>query len=60
MNIPLSCPDYTCLSKRLSKLGISCPRYCAKAKPEPGVHAIAIDSTGLKRFGRGGWDGSLH
>ena len=55
MNIPLSCPDYSTLSKRLSELNIPCPRYYEKDKAFEGIHAIAIDSTGLKRFGRGEW-----
>jgi len=55
MNIPLVCPDFSCLSKRLSKLGIKVPKYKKTGSPEDGVHAIAIDSTGLKRFGRGEW-----
>lgn len=55
MNITLVCPDFSCLSKRLAKLGIKVPRYKKTGSPEDGVHAIAIDSTGLKRFGRGEW-----
>ena len=55
MGIPLNCPDYSTLSKRLSELSISCPRYYKKDKSVEGIHAIAIDSTGLKRFGRGEW-----
>ncbi len=52
----LSCPDYTVLSKRIAKLDIKVPKYRAKKdKPDDTVHAIAIDSTGLKRFGRGEW-----
>lgn len=55
LNVPLSCPDYSVLSKRLKALNIKMPRYKKTDKPEDGVHAIAIDSTGLKRFGRGEW-----
>lgn len=56
MGVELSCPDYTVLSKRLAQLDIKVPTYRVKKDtPEPGVHAIAIDSTGLKRFGRGEW-----
>lgn len=55
MNIPLSYPDFSVLSKRLCELGIEVPRYKKTDKPEPNIHAIAIDSTGLKRFGRGEW-----
>jgi len=55
LNVPLSCPDYTVLSKRLRALNIKVPRYRKTDKPDDGIHAIAIDSTGLKRFGRGEW-----
>lgn len=55
MNIPLVCPDFSCLSKRLGKLGIKTPEYKKASKPDDDIHAIAIDSTGLKRFGRGEW-----
>ncbi len=55
MKISLVCPDFSCLSKRLSKLGIKVPKYKKTGSPKDGVHAIAIDSTGLKRFGRGEW-----
>lgn len=55
LDIPLSCPDYSILSKRLKELKIKTPRYKKTDKPEDGVHALAIDSTGLKRFGRGEW-----
>lgn len=55
LDLPLSCPDYTVLSKRLRELNIKVPRYRKTDQPVDGVHAIAIDSTGLKRFGRGEW-----
>ncbi|MDF1758630.1 MAG: IS5 family transposase [Legionellaceae bacterium] len=55
MNIPLFCPSYSTLSTRLSALNILSPRYTKKDNPDSNVHAIAIDSTGLKRFGRGEW-----
>ena len=55
MKIPLSCPDFSVLSKRLGELDITVPRYKKTDKPDDGIHAIAIDSTGLKRFGRGEW-----
>ena len=55
MNIPLSCPDFTVLSRRLATLHIKVPRYKKTEKPDADIHAIAIDSTGLKRFGRGEW-----
>ena len=55
MNIALVCPDFSCLSKRLAKLGLKVPKHKKTGSPVDGVHAIAIDSTGLKRFGRGEW-----
>lgn len=55
MGLPLDCPDFSTLSKRLSKLSITTPRYKKTDQPVEGIHAIAIDSTGLKRFGRGEW-----
>ena len=55
MNVPLACPHYTVLSRRLNELNITVPRYRETDKPDENVHAIGIDSTGLKRFGRGEW-----
>ena len=55
MDIPLSCPDFSVLSKRLGELNINVPRYKTTDQPDDDIHAIAIDSTGLKRFGRGEW-----
>jgi hypothetical protein len=56
----LRCPDYSCLSKRLSLLNIKSPRYTKQDKPDDNIAAIAIDSTGLKRFGRGEWHQERH
>jgi hypothetical protein len=55
MGIPLSCPDSSVLSRRLASLNIKVPRYKKSENPDNNIHAIAIDSTGLKRFGRGEW-----
>ncbi len=55
MGLPLNCPDFSCLSKRLKELQIKVPKYKKTDKALDGIHAIAIDSTGLKRFGRGEW-----
>lgn len=60
MGIEIKCPHYSVLSKRLSSLGIECPRYTKKDKIDPTVGAIAIDSTGLKRFGRDEWHQEKH
>lgn len=56
LGLSLTCPDYSTLSKRLSLLNIKVPRYRSKTnKPDDSVCAIAIDSSGLKRFGRDEW-----
>lgn len=55
MDVALSCPDFSVLSKRLGELGIKVPKYKETDQADADVHAIAIDSTGLKRFGRGEW-----
>jgi len=55
LQLPIQCPDYSCLSKRLSVLGIQSPRYTKTETSDGSIAAIAIDSTGLKRFGRDGW-----
>jgi hypothetical protein len=51
----IRCPSYSELSKRLMTLNIKCPKYRETDMSEEGVAAIAIDSTGLKRFGRDEW-----
>jgi hypothetical protein len=55
MELDIKCPNYSVLSKRLFKLNIPCPRYPKKATADDDVVAMAIDSTGLKRFGRDEW-----
>ncbi len=55
LQLPIRCPDYSCLSKRLLVLGIQSPRYTKTETPDGSIAAIAIDSTGLKRFGRDEW-----
>ncbi len=60
MKASITCPDYTTLSKRLKQLNIKCPRYTKSSKVEPDIAAIAIDSTGLKRFGRDEWHVEKH
>ena len=56
----LSCPEFSCLSKRLSKLGLKTPRFKKTDKPDEDLTAIAIDSTGLKEFGKGEWHQEKH
>jgi len=60
LHLPIRCPDYSCLSKRLSELGIRSPRYIKSITPDESISAIAIDSTGLKRFGRDEWHQEKH
>ena len=60
MKLSIACPDYSTLSKRLKQLNIKCPCYTKSSKDEPGITAIAIDSTGLKRFGRDEWHIEKH
>ena len=59
-NIPLKAPDFSCLSKRLAALGLKSPGYKKTDKPDETVSAIAIDSTGLKRFGKDEWHQEKH
>jgi len=59
-NLPITCPSYSSLSKRLNKLNIKCPRYKKTDRPDADLAAIAIDSTGLKRFGRDEWHQEKH
>lgn len=60
MQLPIQCPDYSSLSKRLSSLGITIPRYKKMDAPDETLAAIAIDATGLKRFGRDEWHQEKH
>jgi hypothetical protein len=55
LGVSLVCSDYTTLSKRLKALKISSPKHKKYDRTDDSVHAIAIDSTGLKRFGRNEW-----
>lgn len=54
------CPDYTLLSKRLAKLGFETPKFKINESVDDDIVAIAIDSTGLKRFGRDEWHQEKH
>lgn len=60
LGLSIRCPDYSTLSLRLKALGIEVVRY-KKAERMQGIPvAIAIDSTGLKRFGRNEWHQEKH
>lgn len=60
MKLEISCPDYTTLSKRLKELKIKSPRYTKNSNMDGDIAAIALDSTGLKRFGRDEWHVEKH
>jgi hypothetical protein len=60
MGLDIKCPSFSVLSKRLAKLGIKCPCYTKDDKMDEEIVAIAIDSTGLKRFGRDEWHQEKH
>ena len=60
LDLPLKCPNYTVLSRRLSALNISTPRYRKKPLNKDDTVAIAFDSTGLKRYGRDEWHQEKH
>ena len=60
MKLPIRSPGFSALSKRLGKLHINCPTYRNTDRPSEEVAGIAIDSTGLKRFGRDEWHQEKH
>ena len=55
MNVPLRCPDYTCVSKRARSVNV---RF--KTPPRGEIAHLVIDSTGLKVFGEGEWKVKKH
>jgi len=58
--LSITCPSYSRLSERLKGLGLKTPRYKKTDRPDDDLAAIAIDSTGLKRFGKGEWHQKKH
>tara|TARA_R100001591_G_scaffold116652_1_gene134117 strand:- start:17 stop:994 length:978 start_codon:yes stop_codon:yes gene_type:complete len=60
MKLDIKSPNYTLLSKRLKDLKIKSPRYTKQSKMDDNIAAIALDSTGLKRFGRDEWHVAKH
>jgi hypothetical protein len=58
--LDMKCPDFGTLSKRLERLGLKTSRYKKHEKLDDDLAAIAIDSTGLKRFGRDEWHQEKH
>jgi hypothetical protein len=41
LHLPLKCPDYATLSKRLSQLNISTPKYLKTDKPDSSIESIS-------------------
>lgn len=56
----LQCPGYTLQSKQLNQLYFSTPQFKKNDKPDTDILAVAIDSTGLKRFGKDEWHQKKH
>ncbi|MEZ9992267.1 transposase, partial [Vibrio sp. 10N.261.48.B3] len=49
-HVPLSCPHYTCISRRAKQVEVS-----FKTKTRGAIQHLAIDATGLKVYGEGEW-----
>ncbi len=54
-DVPLSCPHYSCISKRAKTVNIS-----FKTKTRGAIQHLAIDATGLKVYGEGEWKVKKH
>ncbi|MDV5500963.1 IS5 family transposase [Klebsiella pneumoniae] len=55
MNVPLRCPDYSCVSRRAKSVNVS-----FKTPTRGEIAHLVIDSTGLKVFGEGGVEVKKH
>ncbi len=55
MNVPLSSPDYSCISKRAKTVEVSYRNRCRG----PVAHLV-VDTTGLKVYGEGEWKTRKH
>lgn len=55
MNIDLSVPDPSTLSRRVGKLSIALP-----VVPVEGARHVVVDSTGVKVYGEGEWKTRIH
>jgi len=58
--LSIKCPSFSEISKRLAKLKIKNPRYRKTDRLDDDLAAIAIDSTGLKQFGKDEWHQERH
>ena len=55
MNVPIRCPDYSCVSRRAKSVNVS---FQNVHRGE--IAHLVIDSTGLKVFGEGEWKVKKH
>ncbi len=55
MNVPLRCPDYSCVSRQAKSVNVS-----FKTPTRGEIAHLVIDSTGLKVFGEGEWKVKKH
>lgn len=55
MQLDLSVPDYTTLSRRLKRLKVTLP-----VVPTSGARHVVVDSTGVKVYGEGEWKVRAH
>ena len=55
MQVDLSVPDHTTISRRLKHLAVDLP-----VSPTRGAHHVVIDSTGVKVYGEGEWKARQH
>ena len=60
MNLNIPVPSISTLCDRLKTLGIETPEFKNKTPKKNGIFAIAIDSTGLKQYGRDEWHQEKH
>lgn len=56
----LQCPDYTLLYKCINQLDFKMQKFKKDEKADDDIVSIAIDSTGLKRFGKDEWYQEKH
>ncbi|ARP39443.1 hypothetical protein K08M4_27520 [Vibrio syngnathi] len=54
-HVPLSCPHYTCISRRAKQVEVS-----FKTRTRGEIQHLAIDPTGLKVYGEGEWKVKRH
>lgn len=55
MDVPLRCPDYTCVSKRAKGVNVN-----IRTPTRGEIAHLVIDSTGMKVFGEGEWKVKKH